>query len=67
MFDKLTPARRQWLYGIIVAAIALAVGYKVIAPEHAPMWLDLAANVLGIGGTGTAGYMLSQQRKDGIL
>lgn len=67
MFDKLTPARRQWLYGIIVAAIALAVAYKFIAPEHAPMWLDLAANVLGLGGTGTAGVMLSRQRKDGIL
>ncbi|ACI06245.1 holin [Mycobacterium phage BIB8] len=67
MLNKLTPARRQWLYGIIVAAIAVAVGYRVIAPEHAPLWLDLAANVLGIGGTGTAGYMLSQQRKDGIL
>ncbi|WP_166905923.1 hypothetical protein [Mycobacterium sp. DL440] len=64
---ELTPERRQWLYGITVAAITVAVGYKAIAPEHAPMWLDLAANVLGISGTGTAGVMLSRQRKDGTL
>ncbi|OHU29026.1 hypothetical protein [Mycobacteroides chelonae] len=64
---ELTPVRRQWLYGISVASIAVAVGYKAIAPEHAPLWLDLAANVFGIGGTGTAGLMLNRQRKDGTL
>ncbi|MEU9805433.1 hypothetical protein [Mycobacterium sp. NPDC050853] len=64
---ELTPRRRQWLYGIAVAAIAVAVAYKMIAPEHAPVWLDLAANVFGFGGTSTAGMMLSRQRKDGTL
>ncbi|QRY48151.1 hypothetical protein JVX93_16015 [Mycolicibacterium boenickei] len=64
---ELTPGRRMWLYGVTVAGIAVAVGYKAIAPEHAPLWLDLAANVLGISGAGTAGVMLNRQRKDGTL
>ncbi|UGU31398.1 hypothetical protein LT350_00030 [Mycolicibacterium smegmatis] len=67
MLDKLTPARRQWLYGVAVSALAVAVLYKVVAPEHVPAWLDLIANILGVGGTGTAAVVLNQQRKDGTL
>lgn len=65
--DKLTPARRQQLYYVASAALAILIAYNLVAPEHAPLWLDLAANILGIGGTGTAAVVLKGQRKDGTV
>lgn len=71
MIDKLTAAQRQWLYRIAVAAIALLVFYNVIGPEHAPLWLDLAVNVLGVGvptaASGTAALKINRQMKNGTL
>lgn len=71
MINKLTAAQRQWLYRIAVAAVILLVAYNVIGPEHAPLWLDLAANVLGLGlpvaASGTAATKLRGQIKDGTL
>lgn len=74
--SKLTPAtwpadRRQWVYRCGVAGIALLVAYKLLPTEHAPLWLDLLANILGVGGataaTVTADRTLRQQRADGVL
>lgn len=69
--EKLSPRQRQWLYGVGVAAVGLLVTYKIIEPEHAPMWLDMFVNVVGIGApgvaTGTAAVVLNKQRRDGTL
>ncbi|MBF4194688.1 phage holin [Mycolicibacterium phlei] len=71
MLDKLTAAQRKHLYGIAAAAILLLAGYNVIAPEHAPLWLDLAVEVFGLGtplaAATTASTKVRQQIKDGTL
>ena len=65
MFDKITaPAVRQWLYGVVTAALPLLVVFGVVRPEDSAMWLALAGAVLG---TGTAFVALTKQRKDGTL
>ena len=43
----LTPAVRRWVYGIITAAVPLLVVYGIIEAATAPLWLALAASVLG--------------------
>ena len=64
-------AQRQWVYRIGLACIALMLTYKLIGPEHAPLWIDLLANILGVGGgaaaAGTADVVLKGQRKDGVV
>ncbi|MGB0971624.1 MAG: phage holin [Mycobacterium sp.] len=72
MLERLTtPKGRQRLYGIAVVAIALLVTYKIVEPEHAPLWLDLAANILGLGvptaAAGTANLVVRDQRRNGTL
>lgn len=72
MLENKTSARqRLWLYGSALTAIALLVTYKVIPSEHAPLWLDLVMNVIGIGtptaALGTAAAVLNTQRKDGTV
>lgn len=62
-----TPAARQWLYGIVTAALPLLVVLKVVAPEDVPLWLALAAAALGTVGGGTAFVAVRSQRKDGTL
>ena len=69
--DKTTARQRQWLYGLAVAAVAILVTYKVIDPAHAPLWLDLFINVVGIGtpavASGTAAVVVKKQREDGTV
>ena len=49
MLDKiLSPEGRKWLYGITIAVIAVLTGYDLITPDKAPLWLALAAALLGI-------------------
>lgn len=60
----LTPARRQWLYGIATIAVPILVIYGVVDANTAALWVALAAAVLG---TGTATVAVTQQRKDGTL
>lgn len=72
MLEQLTtPQGRQWLYGIAVVALALLGAYKIVDPAHAPLWLDLIANVLGLGvpaaATGTATLVVRDQRRNGTL
>ena len=44
----LTPPKvRRWAYGIITAAVPLLVVYGIIEAATAPLWLALAASVLG--------------------
>jgi hypothetical protein len=38
---------RKWAYGIITAAVPLLVVYGIIEAATAPLWLALAASILG--------------------
>lgn len=42
-----TPPVRGYLYGIGIAAGAVAVGYGVVTIEQAGLWLGLAGALLG--------------------
>ena len=39
---------RKYLYAVTIAVVAVLVAYDVIAGDAAPIWLALAAAVLGI-------------------
>lgn len=66
--DRLmTPKVRQWLYSIATAALALLVGYDVVAAEQVPLWLGVCAAVFAISATGTAATVVRKQRADGTL
>jgi hypothetical protein len=45
----LTAARRQWLYGVVLAAAPLAVIYGLVSNETAAMWVAAAAAFLSAG------------------
>ena len=57
----LTPARRKWLYVVLTAAVPLLITYGVLTETTAPLWLSLAAAVLG---TGTAAAHTPQEGPD---
>lgn len=43
----LTPQVRGWIYGIITALVPLLIIYGVLDEQTAPLWLALAASILG--------------------
>ncbi|MFJ3392015.1 phage holin [Leifsonia aquatica] len=43
-----SPAARAWIYGVLVAAAAVAIGYGLITAEQGNLWLALAGAVLGL-------------------
>ena len=45
----LTPQVRRWAYGVITAIVPLLVVYGAVEQTTAPLWLALAASVLGTG------------------
>lgn len=45
---------RKYLYTVTIALVAVLVAYDVISGESAPLWLALAAAVLGILAPATA-------------
>lgn len=45
----LTPSVRRWAYAVITAAVPLLVAYGILQDTTAPLWLALAASVLGTG------------------
>ena len=45
----LTPARRRWLYRVLLAAIPLLIMYGIIDESAAPLVIALLAAVLGLG------------------
>lgn len=47
------PVRRA-LYPVVVTVVALLVAYGLVDAETVPLWLALAATVLGVGGTEAA-------------
>lgn len=44
----LTPARRRYLYLIMLALVPLLVGYGVVTETEAASWLGVAGAVLGL-------------------
>lgn len=49
-----SPATRRRLYIVAAAAVPLLVFYGVITEDSAPLWIALAASVLGAGANGLA-------------
>lgn len=47
------PHVRDWLYPVVVAVVALAGGYGLIADEMISLWVALVTALLGAG-TATA-------------
>lgn len=45
----LTAARRQWLYGLVLALAPLAVIYGLASNETAALWVAAAAAFLSAG------------------
>ena len=56
----LTPQIRAWLYGIVTAIVPILTIYGIIDQNAAPLWLALAASVLGMA-TAFAHTPLSDQ------
>ena len=47
--EWLTPTVRAWTYSVVIAIIAILGGYGVITDTLAPLWVALAAALLGQG------------------
>lgn len=56
---------RLALYGVVGSVIALLLAYKIVDPQTAPLWADLAGKILGVGVSGTAIAALVAQRRTG--
>lgn len=52
--EFLTEHRRRWVYGIVIAALPILAGFGILGPDDAPMWVALAAAVLGVSSTSLA-------------
>lgn len=50
----LTESTRLWLYGVIIAAVALLSGYGLLGADEVPLWTALVVAVLGVGGPAVA-------------
>lgn len=63
--DRLmTRQVRKYLYGVTIALVAVLVAYDVISGDAAPIWLALAAAVLGIAAPVTALNHLNPKPED---
>lgn len=51
---KFTEDRRLWLYGVIIAGVAILSGYGILGPDEVPLWTALIVAVLGVGGPAVA-------------
>lgn len=47
--EWLTPTVRAWAYSVVIAIIAILGGYGLITDTIAPLWVALAAALLGQG------------------
>lgn len=47
--ECLTPTVRAWAYSVVIAIIAILGGYGLITDSIAPLWVALAAALLGQG------------------
>ncbi len=62
-----SPQVRQHLYGIVTAALPILVALNFVDPTLVPLWLNLAAAILGTTTGGVAFVALHGQRKDGSV
>ena len=60
----MTRTVRKYLYGVTVAVVALLVGLEYIDAGAAPLWLAVAAAVLGIAAPLTAITHLTPNPQD---
>lgn len=44
-----TQATRAWIYRVTTAAMPLLIVYGVVTDETAPLWVGMAAAILGTG------------------
>lgn len=62
-----SPQARQYLYGLVLTAMPILVTLNIVDPTLVPLWMNLAAAVLGTTGGGVAFAALRGQRKDGSV
>lgn len=62
-----SPQVRQYLYGVILYGMPVLVGLNIVDPTLVPLWMNLAAAVLGVTSGGVAYAALRGQRKDGTV
>ena len=43
---KMSTSTRAWIYGVVGAGIAVAVGYGALETEQAALWLAFAGAIL---------------------
>lgn len=55
------PANRKYIYGVAAAIGAALVGYQVITQDQLELWLNIAANLLLIGGS-TLGFVNTPEK-----
>lgn len=60
----LTEHQRKWVYGIVIAALPLLAAYGILGPDHAPMWVALAAAVLGVSSSTLAAANVGTEPED---
>ena len=46
---NLSEPTRAYIYRVLVAVSVLAIAYGRVSATEAPLWLELAAAVLGLG------------------
>lgn len=49
MSEFMNPKVRQYLYGIVTAAVPVLIVYGIVDHHEVTLWLALAAAVLGTG------------------
>lgn len=59
-----TPAQRDYIYKVAIAAIPVLTVLGVVLPGDADTWLALVAAVLGVGGLGVAKANVSEGPRD---
>ena len=60
----LNEHRRKWVYGIVIAALPILAAYGILGPEQAPMWVALAAAVLGVSSSALAAQNVGVEPED---
>ena len=63
---KFTEERRLWLYGVIIAAIAILSGYGLLGPDEVPLWTALVVALLGIGAPAVAAANVGREPEQHI-
>lgn len=64
MEQWLTRKRRVYLYSVAAVIVPLLIAYDALSADLAPLWLALAAAVLGIAAPATALANLTPEDED---